>query len=309
MRGRRAFRCRIPAACLLLIAADPCWTRILLTCSRRLLAPRVTCRSAARPWLELLPFTDRPQSVVDGMAKVKAFYGAGHRQHFDRVVSAVAKIPGAQGETLLAELVRTHTDIADDHTWIRAILARDTVSATLLLLDLVAEGVLGRGPHAVNGWYLIQQVAPLAKKHPDLKTELENRYRRVGPGPARALLEGVLAEIGGSDNAIAIVSNYVANERRIDGGLTQTLRGATIWQDPVPGSENAYYERPASVAKLRKFLFDMTDGTDQKATLAVRCLVVIDALRDEHGIAAGDPRHPDIRSGRPWPPEAGQVGP
>lgn len=260
------------------------------------------------PWLELLPFTDRPQSIVDGMAKVKAFYGAGHRQHFDRVVSAVAKVPGAQADALLAELVRTHTDIADDHTWIRAILGRDTVSATLLLLDLVAEGVLGRGPHAVNGWYLTQQVAPLAKKHAELKTELDNRYRLVGPGPARALLEGILGEIGGSDNAVAMVSNYAANERRIDGGLARALRGATIWQDPVRGSQNIYYERPASVAKLRKFLFDMTDGTDQKAALAARCLVVIDALRDEHGIAAGDPRHPDIRSGRPWPPEAGQVG-
>ena len=32
-------------------------------------------------------------------------------------------------------------------------------------------------------------------------------------------------------------------------------------------------------------------------------LIAIDRLRDEHGIAANDTRHPDVMSERPWPPE------
>ena len=41
-----------------------------------------------------------------------------------------------------------------------------------------------------------------------------------------------------------------------------------------------------------------------KAALAKRCLRVIDTLRDEHGIAANDSRHPDVQSGKPWVEEA-----
>jgi hypothetical protein len=78
------------------------------------------------PWLELLPFTDRPRCIVEGMRKVRDFYGVGHQKSFDRVVSAVASVPGPAGEDLLAELARAHKDIASDYTWTRAILARDT---------------------------------------------------------------------------------------------------------------------------------------------------------------------------------------
>jgi hypothetical protein len=41
-----------------------------------------------------------------------------------------------------------------------------------------------------------------------------------------------------------------------------------------------------------------------EAALAKRCLIAIDQLRDEHGIAEDDTRHPDVMSGRPWPLEA-----
>jgi hypothetical protein len=33
------------------------------------------------PWLELLPFSTRPDAVIEGLTKVKAFYGAGSRFH------------------------------------------------------------------------------------------------------------------------------------------------------------------------------------------------------------------------------------
>jgi len=257
------------------------------------------------PWLELLPFTDCPQAVVEGMGKVKEFYGGGHRQqHFDRVVHAVANAPGPQGESLLAELIRTHKDITSDYTWTRAILSRDTASAALLCLDLVTEGILGKGPNSHDNWHLGQQMAPLVERHPELQAELKNRYRDVRAGSGQTLLERLIGDIGDGDDVIEIVKNYLANGRRFDGQLAHALRGVTVWHEPVPGAETSYYIRPASVAKLRKFLFETVGGTPQEAALAVRCLMEIDELRDEYGIAAGDPRHPDIRSNRPWPSEA-----
>jgi NACHT C-terminal Alpha/Beta 2 len=257
------------------------------------------------PWLELLPFTDRPQSIVEGMGKVKDFYGRGHRQHFDRVVHAVAHVPGPQGEALLAELVRAQKDIASDYTWTNAILSRDTGSAILLILDLVTDGTLAKEPNFASGWHLAQQMAPMVERHPDLKVELENRYGSMAPGPGRALLEYLFGEIADGDDVVVMVKNYIATGRGYDGELARAVRGATLRHEQVPGGESGFYIRPASVAKLRKFLFGIAFGKGHEAALAKRCLVDIDELRDEHGIAAGDPRHPDVRSGCPWPPEAG----
>ena len=67
---------------------------------------------------------------------------------------------------------------------------------------------------------------------------------------------------------------------------------------------NSFYVYPASVAQLRKILIGLLGGTRQEASLAKRCLIAIDRLRDEHGIAANDARHPDVLSEIPWPPEA-----
>jgi len=260
------------------------------------------------PWLELLPFTDRPRSVVEGMGKVKEFYGGGYRQHFDRIVSAVASVPGPDGEALLAELVRAHKEIASDYTWTRAILSRDTASAAIMCLELVTDGVLGKGPHSTDIWHLAQQIVPLVERHPELEADLRKRYGRMVEGPGRSLIENLFSEMGDGDDVIEMVKSYIAAGQAYNGQLARALRGASLRHEPVAGSANSYYVRPASVAKLRKFLFGLTDGKANEAALALRCLVEIDELRDEHGIAAGDPRHPDIRSDRPWPPEASHIG-
>jgi hypothetical protein len=259
------------------------------------------------PWLELLPFTDLPRSVVEGMRKVKEFYGAGHRQKFDRVVSAVSKVPGPDGEALLYEFVRVHSGIASDYTWTRAILSRDTVSSVLMCIELVTEGIIGRSRSVGDSWHLARQIAPLVKRYPDLEVELRKRYGSIVEGPGQQLVERLFSEMGDSEDVIVMVETYIASGRPFDGQLAHALRGATISHEPVDGSENSFYVRPASVAKLRKFLFGLTAGKGNEVALARQCLVGVDDLRDEHGMAAGDPRHPDIGSDRPWPAEAGQI--
>jgi hypothetical protein len=59
------------------------------------------------PWLELLPFTTRPEAVIEGLSKVKAFCSTNWAKHWDRVLRAVAALPGADGERLLAAVART----------------------------------------------------------------------------------------------------------------------------------------------------------------------------------------------------------
>ena len=128
----------------------------------------------------------------------------------------------------------------------------------------MAEGILGTGPDSIDGWRLAQQVAPLVERHPDLKRELELRYRNIGVGPGRALLERLFGEIGDGDDVIEIVKSYIATGRSYDGALAGALRSATLWNEPVPGAETSFHIRPASVAKLRKLLFEITGGTPRR---------------------------------------------
>ncbi|MDH2405482.1 hypothetical protein QCM77_37150 [Bradyrhizobium sp. SSUT18] len=73
---------------------------------------------------------------------------------------------------------------------------------------------------------------------------------------------------------------------------------------PVAEGSNACSVYPAPVESLRKSLFDQLSGSSMNVPIAKKCLEAIDRLRDEHGIAANDTRHPDVTSERPWPPEA-----
>jgi hypothetical protein len=258
------------------------------------------------PWLELLPFTTRPEAVIEGLTKVKAFYGVGSAKRWERVLTAVAQVPGAEGETLLAALARTHKDIAGDFEWMKAILGRDSVSAALLYVDLFIEGIFGHGPNATDSWHVARELAAYVQKFPRLRAELKKRYEVVGADRAPVRLEHLYGEIGGGDELIAMVKKYAASGQAYDGRMAGAVRAVTLRHEPAQDGSDSFYIHPASVAKVRKFLFGLLPGTPEKAVLAKSCLTTIDVLRDEYGIAANDTRHPDVLTEVPWPPEAGQ---
>ena len=115
------------------------------------------------PWLELLPYTNQPAAVIEGLAKVKEFYGTGWPKRWPRVLASVACLPGPEAEALLATLARTHKDIADEYEWMNALLGRDSSSAVLLFVDLVAEGVFGEGPNALDLWRAGHRLAHMSQ--------------------------------------------------------------------------------------------------------------------------------------------------
>jgi hypothetical protein len=257
------------------------------------------------PWLELLPFSTRPESVLEGLTKVKEFYGTGWAKRWERVLAAVAAIPGPQGDALLASLARTHTDIVDDYGWTNAFLGRNTASSVLLYVDLCIESVFGQGPRATGTFHLGQRLAACVQNFPEIRPEIQKRYERAGPGNARAMLEHLLREAATEDDLIIMVKKYVAEGRAYDGGMAGAVRGAALRRVPVSEGSNSFYIQPVAIPRARKFLFGLLGGSSQEATLARNSLSAIDELRDDHGIAANDTRHPDVMSEIPWPPEAG----
>jgi NACHT C-terminal Alpha/Beta 2 len=257
------------------------------------------------PWLELLPFTNRPDAVIEALSKVKGFYGHQYRQRFAQVLTAAAGVPGAEGEALLADLARAHKDIASDFEWMKVILGRDSATAVLMYVDLVVEGVFGQGRDGASAWQIGRELAVYVRKFPHLKAELKKRYQAIGAGPAQAMLERVFGELGSDEDLIAMVERYAARRRAYDGHMAEAVRAVALRHEPVQDSYNSFYIHPASVSQVRKFLFSLLRGTKQEAALAKSCLTAIDVLRDQHGIAANDTRHPDVMSEIPWPSEAG----
>jgi hypothetical protein len=55
-----------------------------------------------------------------------------------------------------------------------------------------------------------------------------------------------------------------------------------------------------SLAALREQLLGIAMASEALSTLAERCLISVEKLRDEHGRIDGEPRHPDIDSGQAW---------
>ncbi len=257
------------------------------------------------PWLELLPFTTCPEAVLSGLEKVKAFYGSGWRQRWERVLNAVASVPGAKGEALLANLARAHKDIAGDFEWMKAILGRNTPSAVLMYVDLYIEGVFGLGANAINGWHVGRELAGYAKNLPELESELRKRYVSA-TGSGRQMLEHFFGHFGGDHDLISMVKKYAVGGQAYDSRMDAVVESVALRHEPMHEGSSSYYVHPASISKLRKALFGLIRGTTGEATLAKKCLVEIDRLRDQHGIAANDTRHPDVLSEIPWPPEVGK---
>jgi hypothetical protein len=205
----------------------------------------------------------------------------------------------------LASLAREHRDIADDFSWMKAILGRDSPAATLLYVDLFIEGMFERGPHAISAWHVGRELAKYVEKFPEVKTELKKRYEAVGSVSARAMLEYLFGEVGDDDDFIAMVKRYAAAGQAYDGRMAGAVQAVALRKVQENDRSSSYYIHPASVAKIRKFLFGLLAGGPQERALAKSCLTAIDELRDEHGIAANDTRHPDVMSDLPWPLETG----
>ncbi len=249
-----------------------------------------------------MPYTDNPHSVIEGLTKVKAFYQRGWAQRWERVLTAVAVMPGPEGEALLAKLAREHRDIATEFEWMKNILRRNTASAVLLYVDLFIENVFGHEAQGPNAWHVGRELAQCVAKFPELKAELKKRYETAS-GNGRAMLEHLFGEIGDDEDLVAMVRKYAANKQRYDQRMDRAVYAVTVEEIPVSEGSNSYNIHPASVGAARKALFGMLDAKSDEAALAKQCLSVIDHLRDEHGIAANDPRHPDVMSGKPWPEE------
>jgi hypothetical protein len=100
---------------------------------------------------------------------------------------------------------------------------------------------------------------------------------------------------------MALPRDHAAHDRPFDGLINEAIPATALAREPAVEWAGAFELHPVGVTELRQELFAMLGGTPAETAVAGACLTAIDELRDKYGPAGLEPRHPDIKTGRPWP--------
>lgn len=249
-------------------------------------------------WIHLFAYSDRPEAVLDVLQGLKEHQRAPYSLH--SLLNGLGKNPSPSSERLLAGLAGQNPKFRTDYEWVQAVMAQGTVSALDLLLEAVTQSEPG-GP--ADRWSLARKLAAEMEQRPDLREPVYERYASTASTQARDLLEHAISESPDEGGVIAIIDRHAADGRPANsGGLRQALRHMALGEQPSERGQGWQEIIGVPLISLRKHLFAMTAEAGSRGTLAAAALTEIDGLRDDYGRVEEEPRHPDIRSGRPWPP-------
>lgn len=247
-------------------------------------------------WLELLPMTDRPDSLFEGIDLVFGRFKSAERRLRD-VLRPLAFVDEQMRVGMLRRLVERFPDLTGLHEFYRTLSA--VGEATLDLLTDIAAGRLGRGNmgDATRHDYARQLYHGLT---PELKASLPKRFTRASNDGGKVFLGQMLVESEDLDTILMLMADPAG--RKIVGSPYRISQDLLYTRQPLNEDGTNYALVPRDVDRLRRGLFDLTAAADQGvAAFAVACLTEVDATRDrEDGFGTGA-RHPHLASGRAWP--------
>jgi hypothetical protein len=245
-------------------------------------------------WLQLLPFSDRPASILDGMKLIDTL--GLPVWEFRDVLSALVATPDEDVERIIVELARDRPEFAEMHEWLLALLGRNTQSAVRLLFEFRREAE-GKAARQIDSWYTARTLGAMAGAEPDLRATLVQLYQDPRYSSCRDLIAGIFSEAADSEALLAMV-RVNAEVGRPNEWLRRATESAVTTHRPLGG--DSYEIEPVASAELRHQLFSMFVAGGRMGEVAEACLEHIDELRDRYGIL-DEPRHPDINSGMAWP--------
>ncbi len=251
-------------------------------------------------WLLLLPFTSRPEATLEVLARLQPHIRLPWRLR--PLLSALAFAPSDTAEQVLLGLAKEDARFLTEYDWYAALEKRDTLSSLRMLLELICDGeAKGEGGRPDTGIFG-RRLAAGIKSHPEFRADV---YARAASGvalPAMEILEYAVAKTPDEAGVMLLVSCHAATGRAFSGTLASAIENLIVERRPLSDWDGAYKQISTPAPLLRKRLFELSrTATATDSSLALACLVHIDELRDTHGVASGEPRHPDIASGAPWP--------
>lgn len=246
-------------------------------------------------WLQLLPMSDRPDSIFEGIDLVFGRFKPAEWRSRD-ILRSLPFVDEQLRADLLRRLVDRFPNLTGEHEFYRVL---SVVGAqTLELLTDIAAGRLGQGDiHNAMGFDYARKL--YNSLTPGLRDSLPERFAEARDDGGKVLLGQMLAESEDLDTILMIMADPAAS--RIMGSSYRVAQDLIYTRQPLDESGTSYALVPRDVARLRAGLFDLTATDDNVAAFARACLTEVDANRDrEDGFGTGT-RHPHVASGRPWP--------
>ena len=254
--------------------------------------------------LAICPFVDDPTAGIAKMREVlgkQRLYGYRLRELF-----------AALGESRSDAAVDLVNDLAaDEHTFRQC---EDEIIEGLALLDTQRSRDLLLGfvdPHVAMGLSgpvdrvetLVGRLADLAGRRAEVAVRQRELCEQDLPEHNRHLLSRVLARLGSREAALSNLA-LIDDGRRppIPDGVREQLEGMLVERRPDGEESNVFTLHARASNELRAGLLEMAYHDGKRRKSAVRVLGQIEVWRLEFGKPTEEPRHPDLASGRAWPP-------
>ena len=265
--------------------------------SDRYLLPRI---------LTLCPLVDDPAA---GIAKMRDVLGkrrlGGHELR--ELVTALGESRSDAAIELLYELA-SDTQKFEQYrdNFINALAALDMPRARELLLSFVDPDI--RGIALTHRPYhedvLVDRLSELARRRPEVAARLRELTERDLPELNRHFLSEVMNRLGTTE-ALTANLNLIDDTRPspVPQGIWDQLERAFVERRPYGQNTNVFTEHGRASNDLRVRLFNMAIQDEKRRKSAFELLGQIEEWRLEYGRPTGEPRHPNLASGQPWPPK------
>lgn len=250
-------------------------------------------------WMELLAFSDRPAALLEEVAALEQPH---LKQPYQMrgLLAALGASAEPEVEDVLLQFATLIPGLAQEHEWLAALRTRNTESSGRALLGLLRDRAFDdRGHRDIEalGAYLAQ----LAKSHSGFRAEMLGLLDHLdAAGILASVIERALLLLSDTGSILSLV-HYYARTGKSGDGLYLALRKTVMDERPSAQISGALTLFPIPADNLRKCLFAIVLTQPSESGVAKRCLALIDEIRDDYGYPESEARHPDIRSGQPWP--------
>jgi hypothetical protein len=251
-------------------------------------------------WIDLFPFSDDPATVHEALALLPEHYRRPYALH--RLLETLPQSPAAPALATLERLAADNPAFLHEHGWINALIKLNTEAAALMVLDQLCAGAIP----VRDGFGLSRALTGWARQYRTVRSAMIARYRTLPAGNIRGVFEMAMDDLTDEEVFMALFDGHVDAPHPTH-GLSRAIRNLAIGRKPSNEWSGAFEEFGLPLISLRARLFEMLPANDARARLAKWCLIAIEEHRDDRGRITNEPRHPDIATGRAWPPEAEEL--
>jgi hypothetical protein len=253
--------------------------------------------------LALLPFSNDPARAIARIEEVMA--GFQYRPYqFRDLVTAMGHTRSEAAVPFLLNLARGQGGVQNvEDTWIETLGRLNVPAARAALLSFIDPQLPPVGVNFIFDFHTSESFAAFVGEWARHDAALEQRLVALSEGTLtptqRKLLSAVYRELG-------------RNEMMVAGA--NLLQGTMSPYDHGRGRETQFLERrrygrsgsfvlvPRNAEWARAELFQAVLNDPNRRQAAFSILGQVEVWRIEHGRPPGEPRHPMIESGEPWPP-------